>query len=90
MATLEATGLLFDRENDRAGVGAFYEKLSTDFKRSLMRIGNDLKDPWGVEIYYNYEVTPWFHVTADVQYIQNQVDGDDPGLIVGLRGVIDF
>ena len=90
MATLEATGLLFDRENDRAGLGAFFNKLSDDFKKTLKRAGEDLRDPWGFELYYNAEVTPWFHVTADLQVIQNQNDSDDPGVILGLRGVIEF
>ena len=90
LASLEATGLLFDREKDRAGVGGFYTTLSTDFKRSMDQVGVDLTDLWGIELYYNYEVTPWFHLTTDVQYVQNHNADDDPAVIVGLRAVIDL
>ncbi len=90
LASLEATGLLFDRDKDRVGIGGFYTTLSSDFKKSMDRVGVDLRDLWGVEIYYNIEITPWFHLTADLQVVQNQNDDDDPGVIVGFRGVIDF
>ena len=90
LASLEATGLLFDRDNDRAGIGGFYTTLSTDIKRDMDRVGVDLRDLWGIELYYNYEVTPWFHLTTDLQYVQNHNADDDPAIIVGLRGVIEF
>jgi porin len=90
MASLEATGLLFDREKDRAGVGGFYSTLSSDFKKDMDRVGVDLRDLWGVELYYNAEITPWFHLTPSMQVIQNSNDSDDPAVIVGLRGVISF
>jgi len=54
------------------------------------RVGVDLTDLWGVELYYNYEVTPWFHVTTDLQYVQNHIADDDPAFILGLRGVLEF
>jgi porin len=89
-ASLEATGLLFNREKDRAGIGGFYTTLSSDFKKSMDRVGVDVTDLWGIELYYNYEVTPWFHLTTDLQYVQNHNADDDPGLILGLRGVLEF
>ena len=90
MASVEATGLLFDREYDRAGIGAFYSKLSSDFKKTMNGVGIDLRDTWGLELYYNAEITPWFHLTGDVQVVQNQNDDDDPAVILGLRGVVEF
>jgi porin len=50
----------------------------------------DLRDLWGVEMYYNFEVTPWFHVTPDLQVVQNENDGDDTAVIFGVRAVMDF
>ncbi|MHC5108937.1 MAG: carbohydrate porin [Planctomycetota bacterium] len=90
MASLEATGLLFNREKDKVGLGAYYSVLTDDLKKSLDRIGADLGDYWGAELYYNMEVTPWFHVTADLQVVQSNLQDDDVAVIAGLRGVIDF
>ena len=42
------------------------------------------------EAVYNMEITPWFHLTTDLQVVQSQSDDDDPAIIVGLRGVIDL
>ncbi len=88
--SLEATGLLFNREKDRAGVGGFYNGLGSDFKKTMDGVGIDLRDTWGFELYYNAEITPWFHLTGDVQVVQNENDDDDPGVILGLRGVLEF
>jgi len=89
-ASVEATGLLFGREKDRAGVGVFYNGLSSDFKSTMDRVGVNLQDTWGGELYYNVEMTPWFHLTPNLQVVQNQNDDDDPAVIAGIRAVIDF
>ena len=72
------------------GVGGFFNQLSTDFKELTSTIGFNLRDTWGAELYYNAEITPWFHLTGDMQIIQNQNDNDEVVIIVGLRAVIDF
>lgn len=88
--SVEAWGLMPTRENDRMGVGAYFNKLSSDFKELTHVFGVDLGDMWGVELYYNAEITPWFHLTGDIQIVQNQNDTDDPAIILGLRGVLEF
>ena len=49
-----------------------------------------LRDEHGVELYYNVTVTPWCHVTPDLQMITPFRERADPSLIVGLRAKIDF
>ena len=88
--SIEAWGLLPNREKDRMGIGGFCDQLSTDFKNLTSVLGKDLRNTWGAEVYYNAEITPWFHLTADLQVIQNQNTDDDPGIILGLRAVMDF
>ncbi len=90
VASLEAMGMLFGRDQDRAGVGLFYNELSRDFKRLTEIAGADVDDIWGGELYYNYEVTPWFHLTGDLQVVQGANSAADPAVILGLRGVLDF
>ena len=43
-----------------------------------------------MEMYYNYQISPWAHVTADLHYVENQRKGDDFAIIPAIRMVIDF
>ncbi len=89
-ASVEGWGLLPNRENDRMGVGAFYNQLSSEFKDLTSAVGVKLRNTWGTELYYNAEITPWFHLTPNLQVVQNQNRSDSTAVILGLRGVIDF
>jgi porin len=89
-ASVEATGVLFEREGDRAGFGVFYTELSTDFRDLVSIAGVETQNMWGVEAYYNYEFTPWFHLTGDVQVLQGAEQADDVAVVLGLRAVLDF
>jgi porin len=47
----------------------------------------------GVELFYNIEVTPWFHLTPDVQVIAHPGAGyrdRDAAVVFGVRGQINF
>jgi hypothetical protein len=50
----------------------------------------DLENVQGVELYYNAEITPWFHLTGDLQIIDNENVGDDTAIILGLRAKMDL
>ena len=89
-AGLEATGLLFERKKDRAGIGGFYSELSTDFKNRTPIFGANLQDVGGAEAYYNAEITPWFHLTGDLQVVRSANDADDTAIVLGLRAQLDF
>jgi porin len=54
------------------GVGWFYNGLSSDFK-NLLSPPFEIRDLTGVEAYYNAAITPWFHLTADVQVVEPAV-----------------
>ena len=74
------------------GVGYFYSGLSGDLKdffRSIPR-APELRDLQGVELYYNAAITPWFHLTADLQFVQPAVSANDTAVVLGLRGKIDL
>jgi hypothetical protein len=42
----------------------------------------------GVEIYYNFEINKWLHLTPDLQIVQNEYE--DVAVIPGIRLVMDF
>ncbi len=44
----------------------------------------------GVEMFYNIEVTPWFHLTPDFQIIEPGRTAVDTVYINGIRALLDF
>jgi porin len=67
----------------------FYSGLSGDLK-DLFGGVLPLNDLQGVELHYNAAITPWFHVTADVQFVQPGISANDTAIVLGLRGKIDL
>ena len=77
------------RPDDRMGIGYFYNGLSGPLENLAAPVV-PLRDVHGGEVYYNAAVTPWFHLTLDLQAIQSDVQARDTALVLGLRGKIDF
>ena len=88
-ANVEVFGLKESRPHDRMGAGVFWNGLSDQFT-DLVSPVLKLRNTWGVEIYYNFAITPWAHLSADLQFAQNQNQGDNVAVIPGVRLVIDF
>jgi porin len=86
---VQARGLIARREQDTMGVGYFYNGLSGDLKNLFPRL-LPLNDVQGVELYYSAAITPWFHLTADLQFVEPAVSGRDTAVVLGLRGKIDI
>ena len=70
---------------DTFGAGWFYKGTSNEFGPiPFAALGP--RDGTGVELYYNFQVTPWLNVTSDVQYLRPDLNafGND-SLLYGLR-----
>ncbi|PHS02186.1 MAG: hypothetical protein COA78_21805 [Blastopirellula sp.] len=89
LATLESFGPFAHRSKDRMGVSYFYTGVSDDFKQLVSSVVA-IEDVQGCELYYNAEVTPWFHLTGDLQVIDNEQSANDTAIAIGLRAVIDL
>ena len=78
------------RPQDTFGVGYFYLGVSNSLKQTLSQAKVTLGDEQGVELFYNYSPTTWFHITPDVQYIMptRSAVGDSWGF--GVRARVDF
>ena len=100
---LGGKGIIPGREQDRFGIGYYYLKISGDLRRTfppLLRTRIGLKHEQGVELFYNIAVTPWLHVTPDLQIIdasRNKVPIIGPNrkaintaIVAGLRIKVDF
>jgi porin len=81
-------GIVPERDNDTYGLGYYFVKLSDELPDRL-----NLQSEQGVELYYSIQVTPWFHLTPDVQFIVNPGGGfqnRDVAVVYGIRGQITF
>jgi porin len=82
------TGLIPGRSLDNWGVGYYYAALSPHLKDSLaptLRIRNEQ----GWEIFYNFALTPWLVLGADLQIIRPGL-ANQTAVFPGLRTVIRF
>lgn len=79
---LGGKGLICGRPGDRYGVGYYYMNLSNGIPGLLGVNGEQ-----GVELFYNVEVTPWLHITPDLQCIIRPGGSDkhDVAIVYGLR-----
>ena len=77
------------RKLDTFGIAYYYLGLSDSFVNDVQAIV-PVRDERGVELFYNIGVTPWFHVTTDLQVITPILENADTALVLGLRAKIDF
>ena len=83
-AGLQYRGLFAGRDNDVLGIGYAHGSLSDE-------AGFDSAQEQVVEVYYNAEVTPWLHVSPDLQWIGDPggVSGED-AFVAGVRLQMTF
>lgn len=74
------------REHDSWGVGYYHLGISDVPILSLH--GLDAED--GVELFYNVAVTPWFHLTPDLQVLDPAQQNNATATLVGIRGRLSF
>jgi porin len=85
-------GIFGSRPKDTFGVGYYYTAAADV---PLLRVVG-VDDEQGVEVWYNFEVTPWFHVTADLQVVDPGlqgnalVKGSDTSWVLGVRTHLNF
>jgi porin len=88
-ANIEAFGLMKSRPDDRMGVGGWWNGLSDNFK-DLTSPLIDLQNTYGFEVYYNFAINKWAHLSADLQLIENERANDSMAVVPGARLVLDF
>ena len=74
------------RENDTIGIG--YYHLGVSNLPILAIHGLGAED--GAELFYNAAVTPWFHVTPDIQVLDPAQQHNATALLVGIRARLSF
>ncbi len=72
------------RQLDTFGIGYFYLGLSDNFK-ALASPFLPQRDEYGVEVFYNFALTPWCRFTGDLQIARPSTAEYDTAIITGLR-----
>ena len=78
-----------NRKMDTFGIAYYYLGFSDDFKE-VAQVITPVRDERGLELFYNVGVTPWCHVTTDLQVVTPLLERADTSLVLGLRAKIDF
>jgi porin len=93
---LGGKGILPGRDRDTFGIGYYYLEGNDRVIDSLgaVVVGGKrplaLDDAQGLEIFYNFEITPWLHLTPDFQIIKPSIKAHDTAYVLGFRLRIDF
>jgi porin len=86
---LSGSSPIASRPLDTFGVVYYYLSMSSGFKNIAPRL-LPLRNEQGVELFYNIGVTPWCHITPDVQFLIPTRERVDTAIAVGIRAKIDF
>jgi porin len=82
---LGARGIIPGRPLDRMGIGIYAMFASDDLNDSKFLDGQ-LDDETGIEAFYNFAITPWLQLSADVQWIDPGIKAsDDDTWVLGTR-----
>ena len=86
--------LIPGRKHDTFGVAWFYLGLSEEFKSllagPLAPPGLAQEDELGVDLFYNVPLTPWCHLTSDLQVVRPSTENIDTTVLAGLRLKVSF
>ncbi len=86
-AGLGGKGMIHGRDNDTWGILYNYMQISDEFGSVIDRISRDTQT---FEVFYNFELTKWMHITPDFQIVKPSSERVDTAYIAGLRAKIDF
>ncbi len=74
------------RENDTVGIGYYHLGVSRMPILTIHGFGAEN----GVEVFYNAAVTPWFHITPDLQILDPAQRNNATAVLFGIRARLSF
>jgi porin len=78
--------MISGRPNDAFGIGYYYMGIADTKITSPLGFG----DSQGVEAFYDVALTPWLHLTPDVQWVRPSQERVNDSWIVGIRLFMAF
>lgn len=86
---LGGTSLFKSRKTDRFGIGFFTYGLSNALKDALRPVLN-IRREFGAEAFYRFSITPWLHITPDLQVLPPTIVNKDTRVFFAVRTKINF
>lgn len=86
---LAGYGLIPHRPDDVFGIGVYHYDFSDDLRIGIAPLV-EIEPETGVEVFYNLAVTPWFRLTADLQWIEPVNKNLQESWLGGMRASIAF
>jgi porin len=86
---LGGTGLFNKRQRDRFGISYSIAGVSRKLREVIKPVFG-VRDEHTGEAFYNYSITPWMYLTADIQIIRPALADSHLKLVPGMRLVIEF
>jgi porin len=80
-------GIFSGRDNDTYGLAVYKAVVSGRLNDFFDLLADEA---YGFELFYNIEVSPWFHITPDFQIISPVARGVDTVYVGAVRARIDF
>ena len=74
------------RPDDRWGAGVYYIDMSDADVLRTLRVDEEM----GAELFYNFAVTPWAHLTLDAQVVDSARPRQDTAWALGARVQVNF
>jgi len=84
-----ARGVIPGRPYDRMGVG-FYSLTESDDLAKQPLIGLQTSTELGLEAYYNFAITPWSQLSADIQWVDSGLTANKDAVVLGTRLFTQF
>lgn len=84
-----ARGVIPSRPYDRLGIGAYSLIASGDLRDQIF-IGKQIGNEVGLEAFYNFAITPWLQLSADIQWIASGIKKDGDTVVLGTRLYTQF
>lgn len=78
------------RSADRFGAGWFYASTSNQIGPVLESVFGPIGNGQGIELFYNYQLTPAIYITPDLQVLVPARQEVDTSLVVGVRAQLIF
>jgi porin len=86
---LSGRGVIPSRPYDRMGFGVYGLIGSEDLEDKLI-IGDLITDEVGIEAFYNFAITPWLQLSADIQWVAPGIASNDDAVVLGTRIFMQF
>jgi porin len=87
---LGGNSFISGRQDDRWGAAFVLYNFSDDLKDGLDALGSGIRDEYGVEAFYDFQISGNFSIGGDLQVIRPGTPSTDTAIVAGIRARMSF